>query len=313
MMLDKKIFINKKLKLEILYILINLIVIFEYKIYIYISIYLNKKYKVCLCTIGKKENKYVKEYIEHYKKYGVDKIFIFDNNEENDEDFKEVIYSYIKNQFVDIINYKGKDKMQIIAYNECYKKNYKKFDWFIFYDMDEFIYLDKCTNIKLFLNKSKFNKCQVIQLNWVMHTDNNFVRYFNKNLVERFPEKGPSLKNTIDFKSIIRGNILININSAHYGNSKLICCDSFGKIKDNFYINKKKNYKYNFIDHYFTKSTEEFLVKMKRGSVSYGKFFRYYLINSYFVINKITKEKIDYIENQTSIKLEKFTNKILNK
>ena len=31
--------------------------------------------KVCLCTIGKKENLYVKEYVDFYKNKGVDKIF----------------------------------------------------------------------------------------------------------------------------------------------------------------------------------------------------------------------------------------------
>ena len=137
------------------------------------------------------------------------------------------------------------------------------------------------------------------------------MRYFNKNLVERFPKRGPSLKkNTIDVKSIIRGKIFININSAHYGNSKLICCDSFGNIKHDFNINKKKNYKYNYIVHYYTKSTEEFLVKMKKGDATYGKIIRYNLINYYFVINKLTKEKIDYIEKETSIKMEKFRKKI---
>lgn len=39
------------------------------------------KLKVCICTIGKKENKYALEFVEYYKKFGVDKIFIYDNND----------------------------------------------------------------------------------------------------------------------------------------------------------------------------------------------------------------------------------------
>ena len=93
--------------------------------------------------------------------------------------------------------------MQILAFNDCYQSNFKIYKWFIFFDMDEFIYLNKYINIKLFLNKPKFNKCQVIHLNWVMHTDNNFLRYYNKSLVERFPKKGPNLKNTIDINLIL--------------------------------------------------------------------------------------------------------------
>ena len=57
----------------------------------------NKIIKVCLCTSGKKENLYVKEFVEHYKKYGVNKIYIYDNNDLNDEHFDDVISDYIIN------------------------------------------------------------------------------------------------------------------------------------------------------------------------------------------------------------------------
>ena len=66
-----------------------------------------KNYKICLCTNGKKENLYVREYVEHYISYGVDKIFIYDNNEENGERFQEVINDYINKGYVEIINYRG--------------------------------------------------------------------------------------------------------------------------------------------------------------------------------------------------------------
>ena len=46
---------------------------------------LNQKLKVCLCTPVKKENLYIKEFIEHYKSYNVDKIFLYDNNDINGE------------------------------------------------------------------------------------------------------------------------------------------------------------------------------------------------------------------------------------
>ena len=54
----------------------------------------NDDIKVCLCTIGKEENLYVREYVEHYKKYNIDKIFIYDNNEINGEKFEEVLNDY---------------------------------------------------------------------------------------------------------------------------------------------------------------------------------------------------------------------------
>ncbi len=31
-----------------------------------------KDIKVCVCTLGKLENKYIREFVQHYKNYGVD-------------------------------------------------------------------------------------------------------------------------------------------------------------------------------------------------------------------------------------------------
>ena len=90
--------------------------------YILIFSFINEKNKkfICLCVIGKKENLYAKEYINHYKKLGYDHIFIYDNNDVNDERFSDILNKEIQNGFVSIIDYfgyKGKsNSIQIEAY-----------------------------------------------------------------------------------------------------------------------------------------------------------------------------------------------------
>ena len=49
------------------------------------------KLKVCLCSIGKTENLYVQEYVEYYRKLGYDKIFLYDNNDKNEEAFQDIL------------------------------------------------------------------------------------------------------------------------------------------------------------------------------------------------------------------------------
>ena len=51
--------------------------------------------KVCLCTLGKNENLYAKEFVDDNLNYGVDKIIIYDNNDINGEDFNNVLFDYI--------------------------------------------------------------------------------------------------------------------------------------------------------------------------------------------------------------------------
>ena len=103
----------------------------------------NQNISVCLCAIGKKENLYAKEYVEHYKKIGYDHVYIYDNNDINDEKFEDVLQKEISENFVTIIDYRGFDRSkgapQFVSYRDCYEKNKNKCDWLSFFDFDEFL------------------------------------------------------------------------------------------------------------------------------------------------------------------------------
>ena len=282
-------------------------------LYFIFSFYVFNKLNVCVCTIGKLENLYAKEFILHYKRRGVDKVYIYDNNDIDGEKFESVLFGFIKKGFVEIINIRGKTKYQLKAYQDCLNKNYNKFDWLIFYDMDEFIYLKKYKNIKNYLSQQKFSKCQTIQLNMFFHDDNNLIYYDDRLLYERFKRK---VKKPVEaLKSILKGNISINIEDVHNLNSNLTSCNGFGEInkyeKTSIYTNRP-DFTFNYIDHFCFKSTQEFTNKLMRGSAFYGKINEIKLkkIHWYFNINSITKKKIDYIENRTKLNLSIYRNKI---
>ena len=111
--------------------------------------------------------------------------------------------------------------------NNCYKNNYLVYDWIIFYEIDEYIYLKNYTNIKKFLSEKKFEKCQTIQLNWLMHTDNNQIYYENKPINIRFPYSKKNVS-VAGIKSILIKIPNIYINCVHKLNYNLITCDGFG-------------------------------------------------------------------------------------
>ena len=81
------------------------------------------------------------EFIEYYKKIGVDKIYLYDNNNIDGEHFEEVIDKYIKSGFVEIVDFIGGRGIQTKIVNDCYRKTYMNYDWIIFYDIDEYIHL----------------------------------------------------------------------------------------------------------------------------------------------------------------------------
>ena len=269
--------------------------------------------KVCICTPVKDENRYIKEYVEHYEKYGVDKIFLYDNNNVDGERLENVIGEYIKKGLVEIFDYRGTKTPIFQIMNDCYQRNYKAYDWLIFFEVDEYIHLSNYTNVKSYLQRDVFKNCEIIHLNWVIHTDNNLIYYDNRPLHIRFPEVEPNAKKNINkrrnlVKSIIRGHIPnVRINSVHKLNKKLKRCDGFGKPEISKGIHTS-DFRFYYIDHYYSKSLEEFVEKINKGDVLQGQrlSFKYVRVASYFYKNKITLEKLNYIENHTNLNLTQY-------
>ena len=64
---------------------------------------------ICICTFAKNQNLYINEFVEFYQKIGINKIFLYDNNDEDGENFEDILKSYINNNTVEIINWRGKN------------------------------------------------------------------------------------------------------------------------------------------------------------------------------------------------------------
>lgn len=277
--------------------------------------------KVCVCTLGKEENRYIREFVKHYHNYDIDTIFLYDNNEINGENFEEVIKDYIDMGFVKIVDWRGKNKSMIRVWNDCYLNNYDYYDWLIFYDIDEYIYLKNYTSIKAFLSEPRFQKCPKIYLNWVIHTDNNLINYDNRTLHERFPEVeiNAKKKNNNSYgsvKTILKGHIPnVRITRMHIFSRDIKGCNGFGEIAElnsNDHI-KNPDYEYYYIDHYYSKSIEEFVEKINKGDVYFDDktSFKMHRVKRYFNINKITMKKIIYIEKYTGLDLKKYKKQLI--
>ena len=273
--------------------------------------------KVCLCTPAKNENRYIREFVEHYEKYGVDKIFLYDNNDIEGEKFDEILSDYIEKGFVEVRDWRGKAKALMQMMNDCYQTNYQIYDWLIFYELDEYIHLSNYTNIKPFLNLPRFKHCEVIYLNLICHTDNNLIYYDNRSLAERFPRTVPKYKKggyRLEIKSILRGHIPnIEITNNHLLSTDLHNCNGYGNKNRYYYktYSNQNDYKNYYIDHYYSKSTEEFIEKLNKGD-AYIDTLKYVMqkVDKYFTQSEITKEKIDFIENKTGLNLSLYRSKV---
>ena len=274
------------------------------------SYYIEKDKGILLSTIGKKENLYIREFVEYYQRLNFTKIIIFDNNDINGEVFEYILNDYIKSNYVEIIDIRGFSSAQIAVINYCYQKYKKLYDWIAFFDIDEFLYIKDNLNINKYLYNERFQKCESIIFNWHIYDDNNLEKYENMTLIKRF--KNIKFR-AIQAKSIIRGNLdnllfpsvhicAINVN---------YFCDSTGKrIFPQSFLGSNLTGNYlAYIKHFYTKTAEEFCFKLNRGDAQFKDKTILSRIQYFFKINKITKNKIKIIENCIHYNISKLLSK----
>ena len=299
----------------------SIIIIFKFfnkflYIFLFFFLIIMKKYSklnVLLCTIAKEENRYIKEFVEYYRNLKFKKIIIYDNNKINGEKFDKILKNEIKNNFIEIVNYRGFKTPQKKSIIDCYHKNNKKYDWIAFYDIDEFLYINNYNDINKFLSLPKFQKCQSILINWKYYGDNNKVYYEPKPLRVRFVkpfyfvDKALIKRKKLYYyaaKTIVRGGLNLSWGLMPHYIKSTINCRPDGKIERNYF--SRPQYSIAYLKHYITKSTEEFINRLNRGDVRFNataKYIKYRIFNYYFIFNKITKEKLNLFKQRLKGKL----------
>ena len=273
---------------------------------------------ICICSIGKNENLYIKEFIDHYLFLGVNKIIIYDNNDINGEHFNDIIKEkYLKK--VDIVDVRGMTSIQIPIYNYCYKNNYNNFDWIGFIDIDEYLYIKNNESISSYLSNKRFAECELVFFNWMIYGDNDKIIYENISMSERFQKPKQLFSQG---KSFVRGGInKLLIPSTHIPGINIYSfCNSNGRkiYPKNFLNNKIEISPLAYLKHYYTKTVEEFCNKLNKGHAHYHKNHPNYFksiedrIHLFFLWNKITKEKIEILEKCTDLSLIHYKNKLKN-
>lgn len=261
-----------------------------------------KNYKILLCAIAKLENKYIREWVEHYKNLGFTNICLFDNNDVDGERFEDVINDYIEDGFVKLIDARGNKKYQIEAYNKCYNEFGNEYDWIAFFDIDEFLMLDeKFSNINDFLNNRIYSKYNCIRICWENYGDNDLVKVVdgNYNCKERFtkPLRGDN-ESKIIVKTKLTGKFRTD-NPHVFLSSQIKCCNTNGVTCVNANTNggSRVTLSNAKLNHYKWKTIEEYVLgKMKRlWPTNYkngGKNF--ITLDWFFRTNKKTDEKVKY-------------------
>ena len=162
------------------------------------------------------------------------------------------------------------------------------------------------------LSNPRYNECVNIKFNFLFYSDNELLYYENKPIQERFTTALYKHPNNAFIKSTVRGGLPVNYWSVnctpHNSRMNVTNCDSTGKkIRYNQYI-VKANFTYAALKHYYTKSTEEYVIKSKRGSayhfkkINWNQRRKLEKFHYYFIYNKKTKEKVAFLKKLFDMK-----------
>ena len=216
------------------------------------------------------ENHYLEEWLRHYVSLGIDKIVIFDNNDIGGK-YAESIYDieYVKEcknkGIIDVYPIPGEKQAQTRSYNKCYEMYGSEYDWLMFFDIDEFLILEKSNNIKEFLSQPHFTPYEMIHINWKVYDDNDLLTVVNNDysLVKRFTRPCQTRRSVhSELKTIIRGGLkdVKFIKSPHTcDNRTFLCCNAIGEKTDSKAAKTLRViHKEAWLNHYICKTIEEF-------------------------------------------------------
>lgn len=264
---------------------------------------------VALVAIGRMENLYAREFVEHYKNLGFSNIIIMDNNHDGEEHFEDVLQDYIDEGFVIVEDYRNQIKPQMRGYTQMYRKYGNDYDWIAFYDFDEFLILPRHRDISEYLELFP-SDCQAILVNWLCMTDNNLVKYDPRPLMERFTQAMPldrkvqyNFPDNCHVKSIIRGGLDVRFGgNPHTTDTPLIAYNASGVRCENRPW-QPMDYRIALLKHFTTKTLEEWMTrKMKVGTPDRdpSQFLPFYK-DRFFKINQMTDDKMNYLKSIEAI------------
>ena len=255
---------------------------------------------ISMACIAKNEGPYIKEWIEYHKIVGVERFYFYDN--ESTDQTKDVLKPYIEDGTV-IYKYVTGRLMQMKAYKDAVYHSRGDTVWLALIDLDEYLVPVEQDNLHDVL--IDYEKYPGLVVKWVSFDCNGHEKKptAHGGLITANYTRVPLDYNCVynrHFKSIVRPDFVIDIRGAHHSiyrgnrhavNENCVEIQTGKEIDPAGSVNKIR------INHYFSKSKEEYLQKMKRG----------YMVPHPDKQYKIDNPKVDFtIETAQDMVIQKY-------
>ncbi|MFT4090429.1 MAG: glycosyltransferase family 2 protein [Asticcacaulis sp.] len=224
--------------------------------------------KSAVCLIVKNEGPYLMEWVAYYRCLGFDQVVVYDNRSTDGSDL--ILAQMAKaNLIMHKFWNKGADESpQISAYRDCLQ--WIQSEWLLFVDADEFLVLHKHGNVNEFLaGYDARPEVTTIGFNWRIFGDSGMSGPDGRLITERF-NRAADYDFPINFhlKSFTRVRALGRIVNMHITETTGLKVHPSGAVLNmsNWGISDETEFSVAQVNHYYTKTYEEYMVKKARGN-----------------------------------------------
>jgi len=229
-------------------------------------------YDLAVVAIMKDEDPYVKEWIDYHLLAGVDHFYIYDND--STPEFKKILQPYIDAKIVTYTPIPGKAQ-QMAAYNDAVKRFRFESRYIAFLDADEFIFPKSKPTVTEILDEtlSKLPRAAGLSIKWMFYGSSGHEKAdYTQGVLDRFTKRDANLNGSI--KSILNPRSIDFFWTPHFPNffdeTVFALSDEIAAQLKLDNISEKI-----VLNHYHTKSREEYENKNKRGDVAFNKDGKY--------------------------------------
>lgn len=218
-----------------------------------------------LLAIVRNEEDYIREFIQFYRINGVEHFYLYDNDSEIPLD--EVLADF--KDICTITRIPGKKK-QVIAYNHFVKNFAKETEWVAVFDVDEFVLPKQHPTLRDFVIDAGRNT-DCISINWVV---------FGNGPHARKPAEGGVIENYLysegrqhrNVKSVVRTESIRKFKHPHFPELKWFRkhVNAVGNPMSGAENTEETTHVIQ-LNHYFTKSLEEYEIKLRSRRADTGE------------------------------------------
>ena len=230
--------------------------------------------EIAIVACLKNESPYIAEWLEYHYQIGVDKFYLYDNDSEDRSELKKILESWIAREIVEYVEFPG-EFAQLPAYNDAILKHRFDCRYLAFIDLDEFILVKNGQTLPELLNDyfSKDPRISALAVNWRVFGTSGRKFYEPVDVTERFTFRAPDdYVNHSEIKTIADPRKILYIPDPHCAVYILdVYChnEKYDIIRGS--QNPDKSCEKIQLNHYLSKSVEEYEMKISRGRADSGR------------------------------------------